>query len=242
MSKIQWNKYVAESGVLDTNKMYYGKYPYRAELNIPGCWLLHNLPKNFNLEFFENKVKERKLKYANSGSFVAPRSWQNLREREIMDSEPVQLFMLANLRRDRKDIRTRIENTTYHIYAETEKVLTEILDSTVNIGQYVKKICRPPINTPVMDVNTIYMKKPQHKFKVTLRESEFSNDTKKQIIDYLNNFPESVTIPYGLNDRLHSDRLAYMSGYYFIDDEQVLPFLRMISPNFVKNIYRIEKL
>jgi hypothetical protein len=240
-SKSRWNKYVEDKNIFDTTKMFYSKYPYKAEIKVSGAWMLHNRPSKPTLEYYQKIIKERQEKYKKSGAMTAPDSWFNLRQREIMDVEAPQIYAIAKMRKESNDIRFRVEGSMLYVYTFTADTLEKAID-TLELGKIVKDIWRPPVGMPELDPTIIYSKYPKHKFKVTMREGKYSAQVKSQISSYLKSFPLGVSMSPNLRTKLEGDKDSYMSGYYFIDDEQILPFLRMISPNFVKNIFHIKQL
>jgi hypothetical protein len=222
--------------------MFYGKYPYKAEIKVSGAWMLHNKTSKPTLEYYAKIIKERQDKYVASGSMQAPtNSWYNLRQREIMDVEAEQIYAIAKKRKESSDVRFRVEGSMLYVYTLTAESLEQIIDD-LELGKLVKDICRPPVGMPELDPTIIYAKYPKHKFKVTLREGKYTAQTKSQINSYLKSFPLGISMSKGLRNKLTNDRDTYMAGYYFINDEEILPFLRMISPDFVKNIFHIKQL
>jgi hypothetical protein len=87
--------------------------------------------------------------------------------------------------------------------------------------------------------DVIYMKNPTHKFRVTIAEKIYDSTVHEQIIAYAKNHPDNIKLSKSMT-RQHSNR-RYMRGYYYVNNTEVLLFLKLISPDFVKKIFRVEQ-
>ena len=247
LSKSQLNKFVPAANLLNTNKMYFGKFLCRAELYIPAAHLMRWIGKKTFGQF--TAEVERHRKYATDWLGKHPNdTWATRRKNEVLTCNIAQLYVLYTICKDYKDqnlIRTRIEGRAFQVYAVSEEILTEVLTL---FGAYATNFIaeiRLPANTEIKDKlvdNVIFMNKPPYSYRVSIRDANYSLATKQQILEYLSNYPIQIKIPTGLKKKLRKECDSYLRGYYYLDDLTILTFLKMISSNFVGKIFKLERI
>lgn len=246
--KSQWNKFVLSENILDTTKMFFEKYHYRAEMNVSGASHIRTAISRYqsyskfksHIDIIKESAQSR-YRDQNVGS------WYKKTLQHQIDMNAFQLWEIAKACEQHKgNIRTRAEKGKFAIYTETEVQLIDIIMSAKKyIVPHLTTIHRPANDKAKLRLEdkVIFVNKPKHNFKVLVKEHSCPNDTKKQILAYLNNFNNDVTLPFSLERSLKDEKHNWMRGhYYYVNDLSMLTFLQMISPKFVNKIFKLEQM
>ena len=86
----------------------------------------------------------------------------------------------------------------------------------------------------------IFVGNPKFKFRAMIRGGRYKADVKKQILNYFENYKDSIIVTDGVLYSLKQDRDGYVQGYFHVDSTDVLLFLKMIHPRFIGKIFALE--
>jgi hypothetical protein len=247
MEDIKWHNLVEPIKLLNTNKTYFGKYLYRVEFKSPGVyWLRYplehklkfNTPKLFE-DYIANKqtVVKQQIKINNYGnvSYYGTKALLSVNISFLHD--------LFQVRCKLDNIRHRIEGERFQIYTETEDQLTKILEILSQYKDTIISVHRPVSDHVKLKLenNVIFIKYPKFNFRVHVKSESYSLTTRKQILNYISNFPDSISVSGKIEKQLNSTKeKEYIRGYYYTNDTENLIFLRLISHQFVGKIFRLE--
>ena len=239
--------------VVDTPKIYYSKYSYRAEFSINGAHLIgYTSEKNYStFNRFESLVDARiqgskRQIERNKDNYMGYR-WNRIHTATIGANAKLLFKIGKALDVLKGKIRTRVEGSGLCVYVETEEQLLSLLNGCRELRSYLKEMQRPATadSKLKLEENVIFTKEePKYKWKVQLKTKHYKDDVKEQIWNYLENFPDSVILPKGVKERLNPKRdkpQSYNHGNYYVNDESSLLFLKMIAPDFVFKIFKLEK-
>ena len=223
--------------------MFYGKYYYRAEFNLPAAYKMRFVGKKTYDEFvkFCKADLERRRKDTNKWKWA----YDNLYQEEALleDKCHAVYYLHQSCQRHKGHISTRIEGGKLRIFTKTAEDLCDILDyCKVSSKKYLTNIHQPASLEAVELLNNsvIFLKNPKYPYRVSIKEGQYGLQTKQQILNYVNNHPDSIFVSKGVMSQL-SEGKRYMGGYFHVNDLSILTFLTMISPRFVGKIYRLEK-
>jgi hypothetical protein len=222
------------------SQIYYEKYPYKLTLHVPaGPLRSHIYGWSPSKEEYDHSHREAKRR-SEGGRYYRGLldAYENC---SYYDITHLAAFIIKN----KKKIRHRIEYDSLSIFVETKEELDELVSGLK--PDCVKAAFMPTDENQLSKLiaNTIYLKNPKFKFKVKITDGYYESDEKAQLTQYINNYPaEAFKFSSQLGYRLFSDGPynRYLGGYFYVNDDSVLTFLRMINPRFVKRIHPIEKL
>lgn len=246
LSKSQWHSYTANENIFATAKMFYGKYLFKAEVEIPGAFYLRYAKgKTFDAFVEMMKVNRLRRKEMLNDSIGVFRYWRD-KGSTLDNAVDRHLYDTYTFIASKKGIaKHKIEQNTLHYYATTPEELKEFLDLMQwPIHATINKIFAPADTASMVQLEQeiIFVKRdPPLPYRVYVSSERFDAQTKTNILNYLNNFPEDVMLTKSLARGLADPRYLWISGYFNVKDLSTLTFLKMISPKFVKKIFKLEK-
>jgi hypothetical protein len=156
-------------------------------------------------------------------------------------AEKTQIYALAQFIKKNKGVfRTRIENNSVMFYTETDAVMHQIFYYIKQNTDYkIKKLYIPhDVNIPRATI--IVKRKPEFQYKVYIKYSKYPEETKKQFLNYIQ-ANAGINAPDGLISRLSNLKSRHIAGFYYINDQSLLLFIQLISPDLVKKIYTLQQ-
>lgn len=240
-SKEQWEEWISIDKVTTTPKLYFGKYFFRADFDVPLAYFVRNprfdrpyYIKSLRNDIQREKERQRRFNYHT----LEPRSTGDNYAEDMAD------FILAlRVAKDAKDTRFRIEGNRVRIFSVSADPIKNLLRSASFSKSLFKGLEQPADLSTLASLNegTIYTKTPpKHKFKVTIKSKRYTPELKQQITNYVKNYPDGFHFNYGLRSRLNSSGNAWLEGYYYVDDSSLLTFLAMVCPSFVHKVNKLE--
>jgi hypothetical protein len=235
-SKYQWRKFLPAKDIEYANKLYHEKYLYSATIS-------------FRLAFYvrwaEKKTFEELCK-ALDDRFTARSRWQGFdtTTTTMLPTlvEKTQIYVLSQfIKKNKKVFRTRIENNAVMFYTVTDATMHQIFHFIKQNTDYkIKKLYLPQdVNIPRATI--IVKRKPEFQYKVYIKYSKYPEETKKQFLAYIQANSSSINAPDGLISRLSNLKSRHIAGFYYINDQSLLLFIQLISPDLVKKIYTLQQ-
>ena len=240
LSKEQWSEWISIDRITTTPKLYFGKYFFRADFEVPLAHFvrLARFDRPYYIKSLRNDIqRERERQLRLMYHTLSPKKANDFVE-NMADLVEILRGAIAA-----KDTRTRIEGGRVRVFSVTADPIKEILRSSAFDMTLFKGLEQPGDLSSLVSLSegVIYTKTPpRHKFKVTIKSKRYAPEVKKQITDYIKNFPGSFHFNYGMRSRLTSTGTAWLDGYYFVDDSSLLIFLAMVCPSFVHKVNRLE--
>jgi len=238
-SKYQWSSILAEENILDTPKMFFGKYLCRAHFNVSAARLIYGV-SDLNLKDFKAFVVNRNRTDPEKDGTVYRR-----RESDLVPADPKKLYAIYQACKHFKDrIKVRVEGGNLHIYAITEEILASFFSYALDtLGTNLVTIHRPASLAAELRLleNVIFVKEVKYDYKVLIREGKYDVNTKIQVANYLNTFGlDTIYVPPNLVTRLTSNH-PYVYGYFYTNDPDVVTFIQLIYPTLLGKIYKLEE-
>lgn len=237
-----------------STRLYYRKFLVKAIIQINGGTLLHHLRNRINQSFvkFNTAVDKRKR---DASAFLLDFDKSTVPKQQWSQYDRIVLYTKSDAASDAKHlfavhtallkhkIKYRIFLEEVALYAANEETLVGFLNDidldTVNIS-YIE---RPETATQQakLECGVLFFKKePKHKWKIQIKPRVYSIDEKNQFTSYVLNQGGNIVIPARLTHQLTYRH--YIQGAYYANDESVLLFLKMILPDFVSKIFKLEKI
>jgi hypothetical protein len=224
-------------------KAFHGVYLYRLECHIFGAWFVRNIKKGWgidDLRFYleEHQAKER-LRYADRG--IAITKYEQDRLDQLMNLDADTIWDCHTVYTSQK---SRIENKIFSTYFKTEAEVVDFLVKWPRIADGLRHIFAPTNDEVAEQLkdNVVFQRKPTHKYKIDVREGQYEKSSKQALSEYLKNFPDDFHIPAGLQKRLDNYNTTFMYGHFYANNLETLTFVKLISTDFVRKIYRVEQL
>ena len=245
-----FRKYVKkDKNILDTSKMFFGKFLFKAELGVNGAYWINSLllsKKRCHRKYRDNKfefltwIEERK-RWATESEIKWSWGGNRTDTDATLDGELMYSYYEA-VKPSLGAIKIRIEGNRFHIFTKTAQEMIDILDRLPHCEDFLKTITRPAnaAAAALLENNIILVENPKYQYKVLIKEGKYDRVVREQLLKYLDNFPTDVHLPAGLRYKLESQTYDYLENYYYINDISILTFLAMISPKFVNKIYKLE--
>jgi len=246
-SQSHWNNYVLPENILDTTKMFFGTYLYRAELHVPGAFQLRYIKAKTRDQYV--KVTQTKKKVIIRERKDTPMTFSRLYDTEhqaIVDCDPQQIYSLHEVYGAIKDQTSmRIGYRNVILYAKTQDDLCFILDHSPTIKNSVKTIHRPRSAAAAMQLSAevILVKNKSYNYKVVLREGIVNQSIKEYLSNFLDNYEDKqVRAQTTLRKRLKDPNQNYIYGVIYIDDAELVTFLQLIASGNIKKIFKLEQM
>jgi hypothetical protein len=246
LSKSQWHSYTTDENIFATAKMFYGKYLFKAEVEIPGAFYVRYAKGKTFDKFVEmmdvNRLRRKEMLNDSIGVF---RYWKD-KGNTLDNAVDRHLYDTYTFIASKKGIgKHKIKQNTLHFYVTTPTELKEFLDLMQwPIHATINKIFMPADTASMnqLEQEVIFVKRePLMPYRIYVSSERFDVQTKTNILNYLNNFPDDIMLTKSLARGLADPRFLWLSGYLNVKDLSTLTFLKMISPKFVKKIYKLEK-
>lgn len=217
----------------NTPKLFYNKYAFKADMDVPGSRLLRHASRLKTYEKFSEYVESRKATYARS-------TW-DARYNDGASTKQLYSFY-ESMKKYGNKIRMRGELGHLSVCAETEEILQDVLMLAKVKGQITAVFL--PASDEAMEKlkdGTFFVSNPKFKFRAMIRSAYYKPDVKKQILNYFENYKDSIIVSASILDSLRFDRPSYIKGYLHVDSTDVLLFLKMIHPRFIGKIFTLEQ-
>jgi hypothetical protein len=201
------------------------------------------LEKGSVAEKVEDRIQLRQsLRSYNYGG-----SWMNQHiQDQIQNASITQLEILRSIRNGYGDsVKMRIEEPWVQIYAEDIQTLQDIANRfpadlhknflSISFPESEEKKCQ-------LEQGKILVKsidKIGYKYKVILKDGNYSSDVKQSIHDYLTSIGDEVKMSKGTRAMLTNGHNFVWGSFLYVNDPAILTMLALISPGMVGKIHEL---
>jgi hypothetical protein len=211
------------------SKLFYGKYPYKASLQIVGCSYTYFIN---NYDEFTRRMEKYKLERARYKS-----TWLNTIE--LTDFSVIEKYL--DWRNKNKDYVTiRLEGDRVSVFSNDLDLLKtlEKLGSSVEYTQAI-----------ALQADTLYFKsKPKYKFRTFFKGKRIPTAFPSLVLDFNNRYGNKpdINISPALINMLNNRSItafSYLHGSYYIEynTESTLSLIHMMFDDMVGKTYKLEK-
>lgn len=236
-----WTKLTPKIKYEPTRKQYYGRYLCKLTLEVNGARLIHANPKDSLLEELYRRIEHYK-KYSRGGS------WHSVEKtRELMATNIDEIERLRLLKEEYKDtLRIRVEEPTIQLYTETEAELQEIANRLSLEMQSRLLTVGFPENAEAeqhLREDKILAKsdKIEQRYKIVFRDGLYTNEVKKNVLNYLLSIGKEIRLPHHTIRMLNSTHSYIWNGYIYVDDTSITTFITLLAPGLVGKIHELVK-
>lgn len=157
-----------------------------------------------------------------------------------------QLTIIRNLTNDKLRFKVRIEEPMVQVYAETIEDLKEVAERFPQDMQSRIVEIGCPANELALNLlkqgKILRRREQAYRYKFMLKDGTYNQDTKEQLLNYLNSLGDLIKITNGNRKMLQRTYSWIWSVYFYSNDDSIATFLNLIQPGIVSNIHEIEQL
>ena len=233
MDILSWTKLNPNISVRSVNKRFYGQYFYKLEVHVNGSGFLRNPDRTI-----EDQAEDRK-RYNENRKINFGGSWRyNHRSPDPSDQDIEILDKVRMAKKKYTSLRIRVEEPTFQVYSDNEEELYKFATDIVHLdNKHILSLYRP-LSAKHLDLlkqgYTISRKPADFPIKVHVREGRYNLQTKRQVINYLNNMPDEAYLPKHFVESFTKDYESVWNCYFYIKDRSILTMLALISPLLIR--------
>lgn len=233
-----WNQLNPEIIYEPTRKQFYGQYLCKLVIYCPGGKLIQS-KGNLNVELAHRINSNRLVNYG--GSWYSP----NRNNFDLGKADVIQLDALRTIKSDTENVKFRVEEPYVQIYAldeETLKIIAARIPDPFLQTLFAIQFPESDDHTRLLKEDKILLKpssKIGYRYKVILRDGEYSADTKKQILAFLSNLGDEAKLSKSTFEMLSKPYNYIWGCFVYVNDPGVLTFLNIISPGLVGKIHEL---
>ena len=208
---------------LKTNKLFYGKWPYKITTKVDGCYVFRRW--NFHLDFIEKTY---------FGSITS-------KIQHGFDKKKLRKFFNAVAHLEGKEFQFRIDNNVMSFYLKDEE-LYEL--TATNLGEFVIHLTEPENSKElevIVDDKKIVLcnKYPHTRYKYRVFLTNLNQNTKENFGNWLKNSKtKSIKLPDSLRRYFNNkeNRYLYTNNYFYVEDEKTLLMVQLLVGTNIKVI------
>lgn len=220
-----------------TRKQFYGKFCYKLVLEAFAGRVINDEGSSVTDAINLRIQTARTLNYGGS--------W---RINPISDLQKASESLLTELRSIKNGydnrIKIRIEEPWLQIYASDEDTLKAIANRfNANDRKHLISVSTPEStgHQALLEEGCIIVKKDNgYKYKVYLRDGNYSVDSKRNLLNYVMNLKPDVKYSDSLVAQLTTNHPWIWGCYFYINDLQLITAISLISPGIVGKIHELK--
>jgi hypothetical protein len=231
MDTLFWKNLSPNIKIQSSVKNFYGEYYYRLDILASGC-------KSIRCEDIANDIYKRRewvRDYKRQGSWYNKQLFKYLKEADIGF-----LYSLKDLYYEYPDVKIRTEEPKLSVYATDEPMLQSIACSIDSVHRdKIISVTGPDSDEvkALLNKNIILVKKPpKYRYRIWFKEKQCSFETRSQILNYLTSLGDLVRMTEHTRASLGKPYDWIWGSYFYSNDRDVETFLRLISPDIVREV------
>lgn len=226
-----WKNLSPNIDIISSTKQFYNQYHFKLDVYAPGCKSI----KCNDIALDVSKRKEWVRDYKRQGSWYNKRLYNYLKEADVGF-----LHSLSDLYYEYPDVKIRTEEPKLSIYATDELMLQSVAQS-VDPDHRGKLIgITGPASQEIKDIlqkHIVLVKKPpKYRYRIWLKEKQFSYDTRTQILAYLQSLGDLVRVNQHTTESLSRPHDWVWGAYFYSNDKHVATFLTLINPDIIREV------
>ena len=216
----------------NVNKRFYNQYYYKLEVRINGSGFLRH-PELSLVSQAEHRRKYNQQRKINFGG-----TWRYNWSKDTTDQDLELLSKVQTAQKNHINLKIRIEEPTFQIYAVDEEDLYRFaLEIENGENHHIIAINRPQTAEQfnlLAQGYTVSRKPTDYPIKVHIREGRYTLQTKSQVLNYLNNMPDEVYLPKHFVESFSKEYESVWNCYFYTKDRSILTMLGLIAPMLVR--------
>lgn len=227
-----WKQLVPKITIGAATHLYYGKYPYKLELEVTGAQMVRDDTP------FAAQI-DHQTRFRNYGG-----SWRFQRQ-----PNPDDLVILEAIRSWRKEVpdgmKIRIEASGVQIYSESEQALKDFVEDIFDTNfKWIVSITAPKSKTELATLQSgiaIHPKrKLKFKYKFIIRDGRYSPETRSSVLNMLEAQGDQVRITPSTQKMLSGKNNYIWNCYFYANDESINLMVNLIAPAFIRSIVEYQ--
>jgi hypothetical protein len=232
MDILSWTKLNPNIRIANVNRRFYNQYYYKLEVSVTGSGFLRH--PDLTIE-----AQADKRKYYNDNRTINfGGSWRYNRSADPVDQDIKILNKIKTAQQNYSNLRFRVEEPMFQVYSDNVLELHQFATEIAHLdNQHLVAIHAPATEQRLELLKqgyTISRKPADFPIKVHVREGRYNLQTKRQVINYLNNMPDEAYLPKHFVDSFSKDYESVWNCYFYIKDRSILTMLALISPLLIR--------
>ena len=230
MDTLFWKTLSPKIKIGKTVKQFYKQYLYRLEINAPGC-------KSIKCDNIQQDIDQRK---AHARTYGSGSWWSRSLYAQLTEADVGFLYSLKDLFYEYPDVKIRIEEPKFAIYATDETMIKSVATSIDKEQRFRLSKITGPASTQAADLlkqNLILVsKKPDYRYRIFFKEKRIPQESREQIINYLNSIDDLVRVPSHMQDQMNRIGDWIWGCYFYTNDPHVADMIRLINPEVIREV------
>jgi len=234
-----WNKLSSHIFYEPTRKQFYSRFCYKLVIEVvAGRIIQSKVP-------IEDEIAQRR-KMRDSVKYNYGGSWMSRHMDTIDKVSPEQLEILRSIRNGYGNrIKMRVEEPWVQVYTEDLQTLKDIANRfPPELQQKFMTVSFPesPEKQQLLEEGKILTRpsnKIAYKYKVFLRDGNYSSDIKRSAYNFLMGLGPDVKVSSATASMLLNGHNFIWGGFLYVNDPSVLTMLSIISPGMVGKIHEL---
>jgi hypothetical protein len=226
-----WKNLSSHIKIQSSVKNFYNEYYYKLDILAPGCKSI----RCDDIGLDVHKRREWVRDYKRQGSWYNKELFKHLKEADIGF-----LCSLKDLYYEYPDVKIRTEEPKLSVYATDEPMLQSIARSIdAEHRNKIISITGPDSDEvkALLNKNIILVKKPpKYRYRIWFKEKQCSFETRSQILNYLTGLGDLVRMTEHTRASLGKPYDWIWGSYFYSNDRDVETFIRLISPDIVREV------
>jgi len=225
------NSIVHSVDIKQATKQFFNEYFYKLEIHAPGC-------KSIRKPDIVTDISNRRLiirSYNHGGSWYDKKMKKYLNEADIGF-----LTSLSNIIYEYPEVKLRVEEPILSIYAVDELMIKSVAQS-IDPSQRdkIRSITGPLLDEhkKIISKSAILVKRPpKFKFRIWLKEKQFTFETRYQLYNYLMELGDLVKMTEHTRNSLTKSHDWIWGSYFYTNDAKIATFITLINPDIIREV------
>ncbi len=231
MDTLFWKNLSPDINILSSHKQFYNQYYFRLDIHAPGCKSIRSADVSKDIEQRRNWVRD----YRRQGSW-----WNKQLAKYLKEADIGFLTSLKDLYYEYPEVKIRTEEPKISVYA-TDELLIQSVARSIDLDHRDKlTVITGPADEKIqamLDKHVILVKKPpKFRYRVWLREKQFSMEVRHQVLAYLDSLGDLIRISDHSRDNLSKEYNWIWGSNFYTNDRHVATFLTLIHPDLIREV------
>ena len=240
MDTLSLTKLTQQFKLVVKDRLFYNRFEYAIGFYIDEASCLRDLGHEQIDDMIKRRIAWREIAQQrivgniNSGLF-GQQTIISRRNKDITEQTISDLHRLANLLLTTSaDFKLVVSVNTAHVYANDLNLIEQInfLPGVSNQDYTRAVVCRPK--------DTIQLKYPRHQHRSYFKITKITDDQKKNLLNFLNNYSETIRLSPALQHWVKTP-MVRTQDYFFIDynEPSWLTMLSLVRPGLIRKTMQI---
>jgi hypothetical protein len=231
MDTLFWKNLSPNIDIQESNKQFYNEYYFRLDITAPGCKSIRCDNVSYDIEKRRKWIRD----YRRQGSW-----WNKQLAKHLKEADIGFLISLKDLYYEYPDVKIRTEEPKISVYATDELVLQSVAKSIdPDHRDKIAAITGPASEEikAILQNHVILVKKPpKYRYRVWLREKQFDEHVRQQVLAYLDSLGDLIKISDHTRESLSKPYNWIWGTNFLTNDRHVATFITLIHPDLIREV------